>query len=55
MDLNLFDEYIKEINLEIPPQDIQDFIPYLWLAEWDSFTDRERRIIVVMAKMQTEE
>ena len=55
MDLNLFNEYIKEINLETPPQDIQNYIPYIWSSNWKSFTNREKQIIVVMAKMQTEE
>jgi hypothetical protein len=59
--MNLFEDFISEININNPQfekttkvHDWRNYVPYEWQQEWDNFTERERKIIAVMAETQSD-
>lgn len=59
MEINLFEEFTKEIDINNPNfkegkkiEDWRGYVPFDWQKKWDSLTQREKQIVVVMAKMQ---
>lgn len=61
--MNLFKDFalISGIDINNPEfdkagriQDWRNYVPYEWQNNWDSFTDREKHIIAVMAEMQAD-
>lgn len=62
MDINLYDEFMKHIDLDNPKfkertevHDWRNYVPDEWAKNWHSLTKRERQIIAVMAEMQAEQ
>ena len=60
--MNLFEEMTKGLNLENPDfknlnkcHDWRNYVPYDWQRNWNEITERERKIIAVMAEMQAED
>lgn len=60
--MNLFDDFIKHIDVNNPEfdkknkvQDWRNYVPYEWEEHWNEFTDRERKIIAVMAETQADQ
>lgn len=59
--MNLFEDFTKHINLDKPDfekrtkvHDWRNYVPDEWVKEWDSLTEREKRIIAVMAETQAD-
>ena len=59
--MNLFEDFTKHINLDNPEfenrkkvHDWRNYVPYEWVKEWDRLTEREKRIIAVMAETQAD-
>ena len=57
--MNLYEDFIKHINLDNPEfdkrnkvHDWRNYVPYDWMKEWDNLTEREKKIIAVMAETQ---
>lgn len=53
------EEIIQFIDLDNPEFEIgrkthnwKNYVPDEWIKEWDSLTERERKIIAVMAEIQ---
>jgi len=59
--MNLFDDFISGININNPQfekttkvHDWRNYVPYEWQESWCEFTERERKIIAVMAETQAD-
>jgi hypothetical protein len=59
--MNLFEDFIKHIDLNEPKfeqatkvHDWRNYVPYDWQKDWNDFTDREKKIIAVMAETQAD-
>jgi hypothetical protein len=62
--MNLFQDYTSElsmINIENPDfenttrvHDWRNYVPNDWQNNWEQFTDRERKIVAVMAQVQAD-
>lgn len=59
--MNLFEDFTKHINLDKPEfenrtkaHDWRNYVPDEWVKDWDSLTEREKRIIAVMAETQAD-
>ena len=59
--MNLFDDFIKYIDWNNPKfeettqvNDWRNYVPDEWVKNWDKFTEREKKIIAVMAEMQAD-
>jgi len=59
--MNLFEDFIEHINLDNPKfenktrvHDWRNYVPDEWIKEWSSLTDREKKIIAVMAETQAD-
>jgi hypothetical protein len=59
---NLIDEFIKNIDLNNPKfedvgrvHDWRNYIPKEWVECWSEFTEREKKIMIVMAEAQANE
>lgn len=59
--MNLFDEITEGVNLHDPKfdqtrkvHDWRNYVPFEWQKDWNEFTDREKKIIIVMAETQAE-
>ena len=59
--MNLFEDFTKHINLDKPEfenrtrvHDWRNYVPDEWVKEWDSLTEREKRIVAVMAETQAD-
>ena len=57
--MNLFNEFIKNIDLNDPKfedsgrvHDWRNYIPNEWVECWSEFTEKERKIMAVMAETQ---
>lgn len=59
--MNLFEDFIKNIGLNDPKfeqttrvHDWRNYVPDEWQKDWDKFTDREKKIIAIMAETQAD-
>jgi hypothetical protein len=59
--MNLFKDLTKHINLDNPGfekrtkiHDWRNYVPSEWIKDWDGLTEREKRIIAVMAVRQSD-
>ncbi len=57
--IKLFDDFISNINIENPKfeertkvHDWRNYVPFEWMNKWNEFSEREKKIIAVMAEMQ---
>ncbi len=59
--MNLFEDFIKRIDLNNPKfnevakvHDWRNYVPYDWQNNWNELTEREKKIIAVMAETQAD-
>ena len=59
--MNLFEDFIKNIDLNDPNfeqttrvHDWRNYVPDEWQKDWGKFTDREKKIIAIMAEAQAD-
>jgi hypothetical protein len=59
--MNLFKDFTSGIDIDNPKfeektkvHDWRNYVPYDWHKNWNEFTERERKIIVIMAEMQAD-
>jgi len=61
--MDIFEEFIKTNYIDIDRPDFdnktkvhdwRNYVPYNWQTNWGQFTEREKKIIAVMAQMQAD-
>ncbi len=61
--MKLFDEFMRKAAINIVEPDFEgasevhdwrNYVPYEWQTNWNDFSERERKIIAVMAEMQAD-
>lgn len=59
--MNLFEDFIKNIDLNDPKfeqttrvHDWRNYVPDEWQKDWNKFTNREKKIIAIMAETQAD-
>jgi hypothetical protein len=62
--MKLFQDYTEELSMidihnpdfknKSKVHDWRNYVPYDWRNNWEQFTERERKIIAVMAQIQAD-
>lgn len=59
--MNIFEKFTELIEIDNPKFeyagkvcDWRNYVPYDWQVNWNDFSEREKRIIAVMAEMQAD-